>query len=152
MESDLKNLIIAGIVAVVIFVNVSIIFSSLVQTNGGSLPTEVASALNNSQNGLQNVNSLLTSANSNSSVALQNNLKATNPFSIFFVFGGIITSLFQYISAIPNAFLTIFGILSNPALVGPMAGVVATLVALATAIIGIMIVWAFIRAITKVEP
>ena len=157
MEGEFKNLIIVLIIIGALFSGSLAFLSGFVTSNGANLPPSVSSTLQSDGGIFNSTASAVTIQVSNSSSSTQTLLgggQSPNVLSsisaTFAVFGGVIVAVFGFIASVPLSFAVLFSLFTNPA-INPFAQISAILIEIALAIVGITIVWAVIRAITKVE-
>lgn len=158
MDDSFKNLIMVIIMIGALMSGTMMFLSGFLVSNGAALPSSVNATLTGEASTLNGVSASIGSQISNSSSSAQTLLGGGQSPNIlssiaatFAVFGGVIVAVFGFIVSLPMAFLQVFALFANP-IIDPFSGIASIMIVIALSLIGIDILWAIIKAITKVEP
>ena len=157
MEGGFRNLITVLIMVTVLISGSLLFLSGFLTSNGASLPANVNSTLTSQAASLNTLSTTISNQINSSSGNAQGLLgggQSPNVLSsiaaTFAVFGGVVVALFGFIVTLPSQFISFFGIFVNPTL-DPFASVLGIFLGVMLAMISLTILWAIIRAITKVD-
>ncbi len=158
MEGAFKNLIIVVIMVGTMLTGAMMFLSGFLVSNGANLPPSVNATLSQESASINSISSSagsqIQSSTSSAQTLLGGNQSPNILSSIaatFAVFGGVIVALFSFIVSLPIAFLGLFSLFTNPTL-NPFAGIASVFMVVSIAMVGVTVLFAIIRAITKVEP
>ena len=156
-EGSFRNLVTVVIMIGALMTGSMMFLSGFLTSNGASLPASVNSTLTSQSKILSGLSTSIGTQVTNSTGSAQTLLGGNQSPNIlssiaatFAVFGGVIVALFSFIVSLPIAFVSIFGLFTNTSL-DPFASVASIFFVIAIAMVGVTLLWAIIRAITKVD-
>ena len=157
MEGAFRNLVTVLIMVGALMTGAMMFMSGFLTSNGAALPASVNSTLTSEAAVLNGLSTSVGNQIGNSTASTQTLLGGGQSPNIlssiaatFAVFGGVIVALFSFIAYLPVSFLALIGVVTNPVL-DPFASIADIFIAVALSLVSLTVVWALIRAITKVD-
>lgn len=155
MQNEFRNLLVSILMLSAVVIGIVLFLTSFITSNGSSVPANVSSTLNGLSSTLNSSTQSISNSINSTSGTVQSLFGGGSSINIlgsvaatFVVFGGIIISVFIFLTLIPYIFFELFAYFLNPN-INPFAGMVSPLVAIGGAMIVIIMIFAIIRAVTK---